>query len=205
MKAIMIAIMAMFATVAAHAAEVTGDIRDGYGYIYYVGATEDGDLRKVMNMHERVKNAPNGVIIVLHGPGGLASEGEAVGRFVQNKGMSTLVLSGSKCVSACTSIWLSGNVRMLQDGGELWFHLPYVPGGSAFEGHPYENAKNNYGWGALIDYHNSMILASVAYDLSMGIADVVWYVREMGKTGPDVFIKITNEAELQRIGGYWIK
>jgi hypothetical protein len=69
------------------------------------------------------------VIAVLDSPGGLVTQGEALGRFFYDAKIPTLVLSGSLCASACTYAFLGGRdpttgnpLRILASGAKLGFH-----------------------------------------------------------------------------------
>jgi hypothetical protein len=100
----------------------------------YQGPVAAGDALRLQT--ELAKIAPNKrVAILMHSPGGLSSEGKALGRLFYNARISTFVLGkGGSCVSACAMAFLGGRdsvtgepLRVVIQGGSLGFHQFWYP------------------------------------------------------------------------------
>lgn len=101
----------------------------------YQGPVAAGDALRLQT--ELAKVAPNKrVAILLNSPGGLSSEGKALGRLFYNARISTFVLgNGGSCASACAMAFLGGRdsvtgepLRVIIQGGSLGFHQFWYPG-----------------------------------------------------------------------------
>jgi hypothetical protein len=65
-------------------------------------------------------------IVHLNSPGGRIAEAERIGRLISARKLSTYVVGN--CLSACTTIFLSGRERLISAQGRLGFHQPDFPG-----------------------------------------------------------------------------
>jgi hypothetical protein len=61
--------------------------------------------------------------IWLNSPGGIASEGLALGRVIRSFGIPTRIPSGWRCVSACSMAFLGGPIRRIDAGGIYSVHM----------------------------------------------------------------------------------
>jgi hypothetical protein len=100
----------------------------------YHGPVVAGDALRMQT--ELAKVAPNKrVVILLNSPGGLSSEGKALGRLFYNARIATFVLgNGGSCLSACAMAFLGGRdsltgepLRVIVQGGSLGFHQFWYP------------------------------------------------------------------------------
>jgi hypothetical protein len=71
--------------------------------------------------------------LCLKSPGGSYTEGLKISELIYNRGISTIVVDGTECFSACALIFMSGVLpdravpyRKLSGGGLLGFHAPYL-------------------------------------------------------------------------------
>ena len=65
-------------------------------------------------------------IVHLNSPGGRIAEAGRIGRLISARKLSTYVVGN--CLSACTTIFLSGRERLISSQGRLGFHQPDFPG-----------------------------------------------------------------------------
>jgi hypothetical protein len=70
-------------------------------------------------------------IVHLNSPGGRIAEAGRIGRLISARKLSTYVVGN--CLSACTTIFLSGRERLISAQGRLGFHQPDFPGLSGVE------------------------------------------------------------------------
>jgi GYF domain 2 len=70
-------------------------------------------------------------IVHLNSPGGRIAEAVRIGRLISARKLSTYVVGD--CLSACTTIFLSGRERLISAQGRLGFHQPDFPGLSGEE------------------------------------------------------------------------
>jgi len=64
--------------------------------------------------------------LILKGPGGSLSAGYAIADLVADYKLSTTVSANTDCASACSLIFSAGNVRIMEAGSRLGFHLPFL-------------------------------------------------------------------------------
>ena len=64
--------------------------------------------------------------LILKGPGGSLSAGYAIADLVADYKLSTTVSANTDCASACSLIFSAGNVRIMESGSRLGFHLPFL-------------------------------------------------------------------------------
>jgi hypothetical protein len=65
-------------------------------------------------------------IVHLNSPGGRIAEAGRIGRLISARKLSTYVVGN--CLSACTTVFLSGRQRLISPQGRLGFHQPDFPG-----------------------------------------------------------------------------
>ena len=65
-------------------------------------------------------------IVHLNSPGGRIGEAGRIGRLISARKLSTYVVGN--CLSACTTVFLSGRERLISSQGRLGFHQPDFPG-----------------------------------------------------------------------------
>jgi hypothetical protein len=66
--------------------------------------------------------------VVLDGPGGDFQEAMAIGAYIAEHNIATLVRGGAVCTSSCAFIWLAGKPRWLYRTSQIGFHAPYPAG-----------------------------------------------------------------------------
>ncbi|MFK5969819.1 MAG: hypothetical protein QM487_06825 [Candidatus Marithrix sp.] len=59
--------------------------------------------------------------------GGLISESFAIGRYIKENGIVTIIEDGVDCSSSCAMVWAAGKDRRIMGTGKAHFHAPYVP------------------------------------------------------------------------------
>lgn len=65
---------------------------------------------------------PRARVVHLTSDGGNLAEGHAMAAIIRSRGLDTYVRT--KCLSACTIVFLGGRNRLLRDGAQLGFHAP---------------------------------------------------------------------------------
>jgi hypothetical protein len=65
-------------------------------------------------------------IVHLNSPGGRVVEAERIARLISARKLSTYVVGN--CLSACTTLFMSGRERLISPQGRLGFHQPDFPG-----------------------------------------------------------------------------
>jgi hypothetical protein len=97
---------------------------DGFRSIFATGPIVHGDaerLRIALQSADRDKWGNKDII--LDSPGGQVGEALAMAAVMDQEKVSTWVMSGGQCASACAQIvFLSGNYRIVFDGGKLGIH-----------------------------------------------------------------------------------
>jgi hypothetical protein len=82
-------------------------------------------------MKERLAAAPDVWMVVLDSHGGRAEEAKQMQDLIRSQRLDTYVRT--KCLSACTIVYLGGRRRYLHREGQLGFHAASFPGVSASE------------------------------------------------------------------------
>ena len=105
------------------------------------GDIVEGDFDRVKNAIEATHlSDPHDVIdgtysVCLNSPGGSYKEGRRIAEYIYSSGVGTRITSGSKCFSACATIFMAGRIRgeendgifrYLNANGVLGFHAPYL-------------------------------------------------------------------------------
>ena len=95
--------------------------------LFFRGPVQAGDLARLQA--ETAKVAPGRrIVLMLESGGGLITEGLAIGRFVASSKITTSVVAGPGCHSACTLIFLAGRdaagkpMRIMMSGARIGFH-----------------------------------------------------------------------------------
>ena len=98
---------------------------EGQDALYITGDYVQGDEDLFL---EAIKDNPGVTLIVLgDSDGGLTSESYPIARYIADNDLDTVVATSSTCVSSCGIVWLAGDSRTIESGGEVWLHLPYFP------------------------------------------------------------------------------
>jgi hypothetical protein len=64
--------------------------------------------------------------VVFHSPGGSLMAGLFLGDEIRERGMNTLIESGSTCSSACAYAFMGGVVRTIEPNATYGLHRPYL-------------------------------------------------------------------------------
>lgn len=98
-------------------------------YLYAEGVITDGDFNKFKRYVAHYQK--NGIILkrlMMHSPGGMLAEGIQIGQFIRNHQWATDLDRHMRCYSSCAMIYAAGVEKRMQEGAELGFHRPYIPG-----------------------------------------------------------------------------
>jgi hypothetical protein len=115
-----IAIAVYLVATPAAAAEITHTRKaDGSHLVTISGKINPGDDKR---FNEITFGVYETTTIVLNSPGGYINEAIEIGRRIRLRNWETRVQKGAICNSACTLIWLAGNVRYLDPHARLGFH-----------------------------------------------------------------------------------
>lgn len=71
-----------------------------------------------------LNQSPRARVLHLASDGGNLAEGHAIAAMVRTRGLDTYVRS--RCLSACSIVFLAGRNRLLRDGAQLGFHAPTI-------------------------------------------------------------------------------
>lgn len=66
--------------------------------------------------------------VYLNSPGGLAAAGMAIGLLFRDNHVSTIVVKGQECSSACAMMFIGGVFRSVGQNGKVGVHAPYLEG-----------------------------------------------------------------------------
>ena len=107
----------------ASAATIThGKFKSGREYVLLKGTIGKGDNQTLIR---RLIANPNVDRIYFNSPGGLWSEGKALGKTIQRYNLKTLIFKNHKCSSACAIAFVHGSERIMFESGKLGFHFSY--------------------------------------------------------------------------------
>jgi hypothetical protein len=97
---------------------------NGFQAVLAKGTIVDGDAKRLRIALQSADRDEYGFKnLVLDSPGGLVGEALAMAALVDQEKLSTWVLPGAECASACAQIvFLSGQYRIVFDGGRLGIH-----------------------------------------------------------------------------------
>ena len=107
----------------AQAATISIDASDDVTTVVLVeGIFEPDDAKNFRGITDHLTKATVGFF---NADGGNLMEGIRIGEFIRQKGFSTVVLEGDRCVSACALAWLGGVERFMTVGSKIGFHAAY--------------------------------------------------------------------------------
>lgn len=87
------------------------------------GGIEEGDAARISKQLAEVMPAPERLI--LQSPGGAVHEALELGRYIRAEGISTQMLDGEVCYSACPYILAAGLTRDIPNGASVGVHQHY--------------------------------------------------------------------------------
>jgi hypothetical protein len=90
------------------------------------GLIATGDNDEFSRLLEGVRDKSSSLVFV-SGAGGNGLTGVLIGDIVRRSGMSTVVLEGNDCASACAMIWVAGGRRMAGKNACIGFHGMFDP------------------------------------------------------------------------------
>ena len=86
----------------------------------WIGEQDIATLETLLNEY------PDNITLELNSKGGVAKAGMQIGLILkQNPRVSTVILPGNVCVSACALAFLGANQRLIYPGGKIGFHRVY--------------------------------------------------------------------------------
>lgn len=199
MKTIITSILMSIAfTASAFAAEFTVSKFDGSGqsFIIMTGSTEEGDSGRLnIALGQAFLNEKGfSKILVLSGPGGLAHEGDMTGKVVRDFDLTTTVMNGSECHSACANIWLHGTTRMMQRGAVIGFHNRFV----LSEG--LNGMKDELGWQGIRWSMKGAAMHDVLTWMDAGLLDLKAFIENIKEHPGGLIWKITESDATNIIG-----
>ena len=100
-----------------HALEKQGKV------VLISGDIADGDAQRFREYIENLETTPD--LVALHSPGGLVSEALEIGHIVREKELTTKVMPGALCASACPYILAGGTERVVSLQGIVGLHQHY--------------------------------------------------------------------------------
>ena len=123
---------ALAASLPAHAGDFsTQPANDGKPMLIFSGDIDEGDARRLSVILEQhiAKNTPIRTLF-LNSPGGLIKEGVMMSNMVRNYGLSTIVMDGEQCASACFVVFAAGEKRLAGNAARIGVHQAYNSNGS---------------------------------------------------------------------------
>jgi hypothetical protein len=115
-------VMLLAATMPARAAEISVQDMGRRSLIFISGEIVTGDDDKFNKVAGDIDDA----WVMLASPGGLTTTGMEIGKSINLRGYSTVVVNGYLCASACGLIWVSGKTRYLTKSGRVGFHAAWT-------------------------------------------------------------------------------
>jgi hypothetical protein len=102
----------------------TKQLSDGDRFVLAKGEIVDGDTERLrIALQSVARNRYGNKEMALESGGGLVAEALKMVALMDNEKVSTIVLPGATCASACAQIvFLAGVHRVVADGGQLGFH-----------------------------------------------------------------------------------
>lgn len=73
-----------------------------------------------------LSTARDPLVVVLESNGGSLKGGLDIGSAIRDRQLSTLVMNGTVCASACAAAWLGGTHRYLEPSARIGFHSAYT-------------------------------------------------------------------------------
>ena len=84
----------------------------------------DGDADQ---FHELLEGAPEVTTVLLGSSDGGLIENYEIALTVHDRGLHTVLLTGSECVSYCALIYEAGDTKVMEPGTALLYHSVYLP------------------------------------------------------------------------------
>ena len=105
----------------------TSAFADGKRFVLAKGSVAEGDASRLrVALQSADRDASGNKIVALDSSGGLILEAFAMVEIMDKERVSTIVLPGATCASACAQIlFLSGIHRTVEEGGRLGLHSCY--------------------------------------------------------------------------------
>lgn len=97
---------------------------NGTTYLLATGAFTYGTADAFRRYHEREGKAAT--VVLFDSPGGLVQEAVALGRYIRESGLSTLVYEDGLCASACPLAFAGGVERLAAETAWIGVHRAYV-------------------------------------------------------------------------------
>ena len=83
-------------------------------------------LNSIENCTEKNLKEEIPLFVFMNSGGGLLKDGFLIGRLFKDNNVYTVVPRGATCASSCTTAFLGGTKRFMQDASTLLFHAPYT-------------------------------------------------------------------------------
>jgi hypothetical protein len=179
----------------------------GVSVIAFEGPITQGDLQRIKDLVPEATraNPENQIFLSLASSGGLVSEGLAIGRYVREAGIGTILLPDVTCASACTFAFWGGFDkkaqrirRIVMPGARLGVHQIYLaepPAGGGLV-HPnvaLEEAQRRVV--SLMEYLDEMEVSSTVQRKTFGTASKeIYYLTEAEVAGNKVLQMEPSDA-----------
>ena len=92
--------------------------------IYISGDFVSGDS---IQFHDLLEGAPEVTTVLLGNSDGGLIENYEIALTVHDRGLHTVLLTGSECVSYCALIYEAGDTKVMEPGTALLYHSVYLP------------------------------------------------------------------------------
>ncbi|WP_299294924.1 hypothetical protein [uncultured Tateyamaria sp.] len=117
------------------------------------GGISAGDADRLSDMLTQAEPAPD--TLILQSPGGSVQDALALGRFIRSQGISTRMLSGEFCYSACPYLLAAGVERDIDPDASVGVHQHYF-GENTFLPAAFAVEDIQRGQGEVMTYLNDM-------------------------------------------------
>jgi hypothetical protein len=162
------------------AAEIRVTSGDGsLSTVLVLGPIEAGDSQKFGALTQGLSRA----LVVFGSPGGLLTEGLAIGEQLRQAGFASAVAENTLCASACALAWLGGRPRLMRDSSRIGFHAAYTEHGT-------DKRESGVGNAIIGAYLTNMGLGldAIRYMTTPGPDEVQWLsTRDALRIGIDVY------------------
>ena len=113
-------------------------------------------IGKVLNELDKCYKSGKNVVptVYLNSSGGRLLDGYEIGRIFRENSVSTRVIEGQVCASACAVAFLGGHFRQVTQDARLVFHAPYVRTAYGIE------CKDKNSTEHLLNYYREMLVYS---------------------------------------------
>ncbi|MDG4647923.1 hypothetical protein P6F26_05660 [Roseibacterium sp. SDUM158017] len=120
MKSAALSALLALAFFPANAAELL--VLPGQSVVYVMGEITDSDVAQF----EGVLTQHSIETVALRGPGGTLTAAYEIGEVIRRNRLTTEIIAGEECASACAIIFFAGSERIIHDGARLGLHLPFL-------------------------------------------------------------------------------